>query len=135
MASRVTRMSAPWQLACTITALSIPRTECSLCNCSKGASGGQYGASAAKGNFAAGPKTWQCASQASGGGRNSGLRVFGSGAAVVFLMLQGVVDPRHDLLGHQLHRALAELRVDVVHSRVDELAEVAHLLAQRQELV
>jgi hypothetical protein len=28
---------------------------------------------------------WQCASQASGGGLNFGLRVFGSGGAVVFM--------------------------------------------------
>jgi len=27
---------------------------------------------------------WQCASHASGGGRNFGVRVFGSGGAVVF---------------------------------------------------
>jgi hypothetical protein len=28
---------------------------------------------------------WQCASQASGGGRNFGCLVFGSGGAVVFI--------------------------------------------------
>jgi hypothetical protein len=28
---------------------------------------------------------WQCASQASGGGLKPGLRVFGSGGAVVFM--------------------------------------------------
>ena len=52
---------------------------------SNGESGGQYGASGAYGNLAAGPKMWQCASQASGGGRNFGWRVFGSGGAVVFI--------------------------------------------------
>jgi hypothetical protein len=31
---------------------------------------------------------WQWASHASGGGRNFGLRVFGSGGAVVFMQLQ-----------------------------------------------
>src|SRR5437588_6217968 len=85
MPSSVTRISAPWQLACTITARSMPRIACSFCNASNGESGGWYAASAAYGNFAAGPKMWQCASQASGGGRNFGLRVLGSGGAVVFM--------------------------------------------------
>src|SRR5205814_2884805 len=41
MASSVTRMSAPWQLAWTITARSILSVSCNFCSRSKGASGGQ----------------------------------------------------------------------------------------------
>src|SRR3954464_5725687 len=88
MPSSVTRMSAPWQLACTITARSMPKIEWSFWSASKGESGGWYAACGSYGNFAAGPKMWQWASHASGGGRNFGLRVFGSGGAVVFMQLQ-----------------------------------------------
>src|ERR1044071_6721052 len=68
-----------------MTALSRPRMACSFCKPSKGESGGWYDALGSYGNFAAGPKMWQCASQASGGGRNFGCFVFGSGGAVVFI--------------------------------------------------
>src|SRR5205807_1778455 len=44
-------------------------------------------------SHAAGPKTWQCASQASGGSRNFGLRVSGSGAAVDFTLFLYCIDP------------------------------------------
>ena len=49
--------------------------------------------------------------------------------------LDGRVQPWHDLGRHQLHRALAELLVHPVHAGVDQLAEIAHLLAQREKLV
>src|SRR5215471_15665832 len=45
------------------------------------------------------------------------------------------VDLRHDLGRHQLHRALRESRVDPVHARVDDLAEIADSLPERQDLV
>ncbi len=44
------------------------------------------------------------------------------------------VHARHDLLGHQLHRALGERRIDPVHAGIDHLAEIAGLLAQREDL-
>src|SRR5262245_38787366 len=45
------------------------------------------------------------------------------------------VDARQHLFGHQLHRALGERRIDPVHTGIDDLAEVADLLAQRQKLL
>src|SRR6185312_459048 len=44
---------------------------------------GVYVRSAAYGYRSPGPKMWQCASQAPGGARNLGVRVFGSGALQV----------------------------------------------------
>src|SRR5262249_6201760 len=47
----------------------------------------------------------------------------------------GGVDPRHDFFGHQLHGALVQCRLDPVHAGVDQLAEVADLFAEREDLV
>ena len=46
-----------------------------------------------------------------------------------------LVDRRHDLLGHQLHRAPRERLVHPVVAGVEQRAEVADLLAERQDLV
>jgi 3-(3-hydroxy-phenyl)propionate hydroxylase len=70
MASSVARMSGPWQLAWTMTARSSPNRECNSFSFSNGASSGTYAAFGSYGNFAAGPNTWQCESQASAGGLN-----------------------------------------------------------------
>src|SRR5947209_6794480 len=45
------------------------------------------------------------------------------------------VHARHDLLGHQLHGALVERRFHPVHSRIDQLAKIADLLAQGEDPV
>src|SRR5262245_23282019 len=50
-------------------------------------------------------------------------------------LADGGVDARHHLLGHELHRAPRETGVGPVHAGVDDLAEIADLLAQRQDLV
>src|ERR1700686_1734881 len=52
----------------------MPSIACSANKRSFGASPGVKGRSAANGNRAAGPKTWQCASHAPGGRRNDGWR-------------------------------------------------------------
>ena len=44
------------------------------------------------------------------------------------------IDARHDFLGHQLHRALGERRVDPVHAGIDQFAEIAGLLVQLEDL-
>ena len=53
---------------------STPSIACSANKRSFGASAGVKGRSAANGNRAAGPKTWQCASHAPGGSLNDGWR-------------------------------------------------------------
>src|SRR5262245_61142317 len=45
------------------------------------------------------------------------------------------VDARQHLLGHQLHRAPAERGIDPIHAGIDDLAEIADLLSQRQQLI
>src|SRR3954467_12538624 len=72
-ASTSARLSAPWQVACTITFLLKPRWSRSANSCSLLASHGVYLRSGAYGNCAPGPKTWQCASTALGGSWNCGL--------------------------------------------------------------
>ena len=52
---------------------------------------------------------WQCASQASGGGRNSGLRVFGSGA-------NDVDRPKVDVIGDNLERIADDVVLEKIQS-------------------
>src|SRR5436189_2556449 len=55
--------------------------------------------------------------------------------ASMALLLQCRVHLRHDLLGHELHRALRELRVYPVVARVVERAERPDLLAEGEDLL
>ncbi len=66
-------LSAPWQVACTITLRSKPRWSRRANRSCLEASTGVYFRSGAYGNSAAGPKTWQWASTAPGGRTNVGL--------------------------------------------------------------
>src|SRR6478736_5963695 len=72
-ASTMARLSAPWQVACTITFLLKPRWSRSANSCCQLASHGVYLRSGAYGNAAPGPNTWQCASTAPAGGTNLGF--------------------------------------------------------------
>ena len=72
-ASTSARLSAPWQVACTITLRAKPRWSRSANSCSFDASQGVYLRSGANGNSAPGPNTWQCASTAPAGSRKRGL--------------------------------------------------------------
>src|SRR6476661_1389830 len=72
-ASTSARLSAPWQVACTITLRSNPRCSRSANSCSLLASQGVYLRSGAYGNCAPGPNTWQCASTLPRGSWNRGL--------------------------------------------------------------
>src|SRR4051812_48117167 len=72
-ASTSARLSAPWQVAWTITFLSKPRWSRKANSCSLLASQGVYLRSGAYGNCAPGPNTWQCASTLPGGSLNFGL--------------------------------------------------------------
>ena len=76
-ASTSARLSVSWQVACTITFLSKPRKSRNANSFSFGASHGVYLRFGAKGNFASGPNTWQCASTAPAGGRYFGFDGFG----------------------------------------------------------
>ena len=73
-ASTIARLSAPWQVACTMTLRAKPRWSRSANSCSLQASQGVYLRSGAYGNSAPGPNTWQCASTAPGGSLNARLR-------------------------------------------------------------
>ena len=66
-ASTIARLSAPWQVACTITLRAKPRWSRSAKSCAFDASQGVYFRSGANGNSAPGPNTWQCASTAPAG--------------------------------------------------------------------
>src|SRR5688572_27905212 len=72
-ASTIAELSAPWQVACTITVRSKPRKSRRANSASLPASTGVYFRSGAYGNLSPGPNTWQCASTAPGGGTNRGL--------------------------------------------------------------
>src|SRR5690606_1107771 len=72
-ASIMARLSAPWQVACTITLRAKPSWSRSATSCAFEASQGVYLRSGANGNSAPGPKTWQCASTAPGGRMNCGF--------------------------------------------------------------
>src|SRR6478736_6774405 len=72
-ASVMARLSAPWQVACTITLREKPRWSRSANSCALEASQGVYLRSGAYGNCAPDPNTWQCASTALGGSLNCGL--------------------------------------------------------------
>src|SRR5574337_368984 len=71
-ASTSARLSAPWQVACTMTLRAKPRWSRSAKSCALLASQGVYLRSGAKGNSAPGPKTWQCASTLPAGRRKRG---------------------------------------------------------------
>src|SRR5512139_496910 len=72
-ASTIARLSAPWQVACTITLRSKPRWSRNANSCAFEASQGVYLRSGANGNWFPGPNTWQCASTAPGGSLKRGL--------------------------------------------------------------
>src|SRR5512143_3019805 len=72
-ASAIARLSAPWQVACTMTLRAKPRWSRSAKSCALLASHGVYLRSGAYGNCAPGPNTWQCASTLPGGSWNRGL--------------------------------------------------------------
>ena len=72
-ASTIARLSAPWQVACTITLRAKPRWSRSAKSGALPASQGVYLRSGANGNSAPGPKTWQWASTAPGGNAKRGL--------------------------------------------------------------
>ena len=72
-ASSMARLSAPWQVACTITLRLKPRWSRSANSCALLASQGVYLRSGANGNSAPGPNTWQCASTLPGGSRKRGV--------------------------------------------------------------
>src|SRR4051812_14833472 len=55
--------------------------------------------------------------------------------ASMALLLQCLIDLRHDLLRHQLHRAPGELRIDPVVARIVERAEGTDLLAEGEDLL
>src|SRR5438034_11786473 len=55
--------------------------------------------------------------------------------ASMALLLQCSIHLRHHLLGHQLHRALGELRVDPVVARIVERAERPDFLAEGEDLL
>ena len=77
-ASRPCRL--PWQLACTITAREMPSRACSASQRSRPARRAACSCDPARtGNRAAGPNTWQCASQAPGGSAIDGFTGSGSG--------------------------------------------------------
>src|SRR5882724_2854896 len=72
-ASISARLSAPWQVACTITLRAKPRWSRKAKSCCLDASHGVYLRSGAKGNSAPGPNTWQCASTPPAGTLKRGL--------------------------------------------------------------
>src|SRR5256885_1609070 len=72
-ASTMARLSAPWQVACTMTLRAKPRWSRSANSCCLLASQGVYLRSGANGNSSPGPKTWQWASTAPAGTWNLGL--------------------------------------------------------------
>ena len=74
MASSVAALSVPWQLAWTMTLRAKPSRSRSANSMSGPASCGQIFGLGAEREAAGGPKTWQCASTAPGGGTKRGLR-------------------------------------------------------------
>ena len=76
-ASTSARLSAPWQVAWTITLREKPSRSRNAKSWSHDASHGVYLRSGAYGNCAPGPNTWQCASTAPGGTGTRGVDGFG----------------------------------------------------------
>ena len=72
-ASTMALLSAPWQVACTITLREKPSWSRSANSCALLASQGVYLRSGANGNSLPGPNTWQWASTAPAGTWNVGL--------------------------------------------------------------
>ncbi len=71
-ASVIALLSAPWQVAWTMTLRLIPRWSRSLKSWSLPASHGVYLRSGAKGKVSPGPNTWQCVSTVPGGSAKEG---------------------------------------------------------------
>src|ERR1700741_4386439 len=66
------------------------------------------------------------------GARRSGIRAY---QRLPCGMSECGIDRRHHLLGHQLHRVARELRVRPVVAAIEQRAEVADRLAEREDLV
>src|SRR3984957_11887586 len=122
-ASTIALLSAPWQVACTITLRSKPRRSRNANNCALLASQGVYLRSGAYGNSAPGPNTWQCASTAPRGSAKLGLLGPSYQSSQPFVFSNGPVTG--------LPTSFKEPSVDIFEPRLFErLAHLVHVEAQ-----